>query len=71
LTLRSGKFDPLGDIPIVSVGSATWTESSTDYRIAKFDPQPNRDDYLPLAYGSRYWDDPRLLPAPRQFRNDG
>ncbi|KAA0084571.1 hypothetical protein CIW52_11270 [Mycolicibacterium sp. P9-64] len=66
--LESSPFDPLGEIPVVGVGEASWKVSSSRYEITKYDSQPNRDDYLPWAYADRYWDDPRKLPVPRRFR---
>lgn len=68
IDLRSGLFDPLGEVPIESIGEATWTEGSVQYSIAESIPQSNREDFLPWAYGSRYWDDPRLLSAPPRYR---
>lgn len=65
--LRSTPFDPLGDIPILSQGTPTWSESYTDYTLTVVESFPNRDDYLRYAYGTRYWDDPRMLPAPSRF----
>ena len=53
---------------MLSQGDATWSESFTDYTLAVVKSFPNRDDYLPYAYGSRYWDDPRVLAAPSRFR---
>ena len=66
--LRSSPFDPLGEVPIVSVGEASWKVSSSRYEITKYDAQANRDAYLPWAYADRYWDDPRRLPIPSRFR---
>jgi acetoacetate decarboxylase len=66
--LRSTPFDPLGEIPVASVGEASWKVSNSRYAITAYDPQADRDAYLPWAYADRYWDDPRLLPTPRRFR---
>ena len=69
ISLCSSKFDPLGEIPVLDVGEATFGVSTTTYRISRYEPQPNRDAYLPWAYGPRYWDDPRLLPLAPRFRD--
>lgn len=66
--LRSTDFDPLGEIPVVGVGEATFKVSESCYTITKYEPQPDRDAYLPWAYADRYWDDPRRLPMPSQLR---
>jgi len=66
--LRSTPYDPLGEIPIVATGDASLKVSSSQYEITAYDPQSNREDYLPWAYADRYWDDPRKLPTPRRFR---
>lgn len=65
--LRNSPFDPLGEIPIVSVGEASWKVSSSRYEITRYDAQSDRDTYLPWAYADRYWDDPRKLPIPARF----
>lgn len=67
--LRSSPFDPLGEIPVVQVGEASWKVSSSRYEITKYDGQSDRDAYLPWAYADRYWDDPRKLPVPKRFRD--
>lgn len=66
--LANSPFDPLGEIPVVSVGEASWKVSDSHYEITRYDAQPDRDAYLPWAYAARYWDDPRQLPVPRRFR---
>lgn len=66
--LRSTPFDPLGEIPILSQGEVSYSESYTDYTLAKVVSFPDRDNYLRYAYGTRYWDDPRLLAAPPRFK---
>ena len=66
--LRNSPFDPLGEIPIVSVGEASWKVSTSRYGITRYDSQADRDTYLPWAYADRYWDDPRKLSVPRRFR---
>jgi acetoacetate decarboxylase len=67
--LRSSRFDPLGEIPVVSFGEASWKVSASRYEITKYDAQPDRDAYLPWAYADRYWDDPRKLTIPNRFRD--
>jgi acetoacetate decarboxylase len=68
IALRSSPFDPLGEIPVVDVGEASWKVSNSRYDITKYDAQSDRDAYLPWAYADRYWDDPRKLPIPSRFR---
>lgn len=68
LDLRNSPFDPLGEIPVVEVGGASFKVSASRYHISKYDPQPDRDSYLPWAYADRYWDDPRLLPVPARYQ---
>ncbi|MBS1843217.1 MAG: acetoacetate decarboxylase family protein [Actinobacteria bacterium] len=65
--LRGTPFDPLDEIPVVTVGEASWKVSSSRYEITAYDSLEDRDAYLPWAYADRYWDDPRLLTVPRRF----
>lgn len=66
--LRNSPFDPLGEIPVVSIGEACWKVSSSRYEITDYDSLSDRDTYLPWAYADRYWDDPRKLPIPKRYR---
>lgn len=66
--LRNSPFDPLGEIPVVSTGEASWKVSTSRYEITNYETFPERDAYLPWAYTDRYWDDPRKMAIPKRFR---
>ena len=54
LKLRSGQFDPIGEIPVLKVGKLVYTESVTTTTIPVCDELENPEIYLPYFYGAYY-----------------
>lgn len=54
LTLRSGHFDSIGEIPVLKVGKLVYTESVTTTTIPVCDQLENPKQYLPYFYGAYY-----------------
>ncbi len=68
LTLRSGLFDRLGDIPIVSTGTVVRACGTSIWNFSARHEYENRDDFVPYVYG-RGWDDLAKLFVPQMWRD--
>lgn len=66
LTFRGTVFDPLDEIPIVSVGKTYYNEGEWLWTTSFFDELPDRQAYMPFIYGQKY-DDLRHFNRPTRF----
>ncbi|MNY39985.1 hypothetical protein D3C86_1746990 [compost metagenome] len=67
LKLSGTALDPLHTIPVVSVGTAYYTEGESSWTVPRLDVLPDPDAYLPFIYGQKF-DDFRLFRKPARFQ---
>lgn len=67
LRLTSGRLDPLGEIPVVSLGTTRFYSGETVYRTLASVELDDGDRYLPYVYG-RAFDDLTRYPVAARFR---
>ena len=67
LKLNGTALDPLHTIPVMSVGTAYYTEGESSWTVPRLDVLPDRDAYLPFVYGQKF-DDFRLFRKPARFQ---
>lgn len=65
--LTGSRFDPVDEIPIVSVGTATHVIGESCYRAVRQFPQPDHDTLMPYILGRSY-DDLALFRVPQRHR---
>jgi acetoacetate decarboxylase len=68
LKMIDGEFDPLGSIPIVSIGKAYYSQGESSWTVPWHDVLEDRDSYLPFIYGQKY-DDFRLFRKAARFKD--
>lgn len=67
LTLTGTEFDPVNEIPILSVGRALHYTGESTYEQAARQPLPDRETYLPYIWG-RSFDDLARFRVPLRHR---
>lgn len=67
LTLRSSRFDPLGEIPIERLEPARYYSGESSYNAVTTVELADGDRYLPYIYG-RAFDDLTLFRQPARYR---
>ncbi|NWE13652.1 acetoacetate decarboxylase family protein [Pseudomonas yamanorum] len=67
LTLSGTALDPLHTIPVVSVGTAYYTEGESSWTVPRLEVLPDGEAYLPFIYGQKF-DDFRLFRKPARFQ---